>query len=88
MRGKSAPECRKSPISPKKSTLERSWGGGQRRTGIKNAGRGRRPLPASPTAIMYSGVPSLPYRDSGFPDMIMDRKKRVRRSLYSYPVVG
>jgi hypothetical protein len=26
---------------------------------------------------MSSGAPSLLYRDSGFPDMIMDRKKRV-----------
>jgi len=78
--------CVPSPVSgiwtPKLPLLplwvERGRGDeGQKRTGIKNAGRGRRPLPASPTAIMYSGVPSLPYRDSGFPDMIMDRKKTV-----------
>jgi hypothetical protein len=54
-----------------------SGGGGQRRTGIKNAGRGRRPLPASPMAIMCGDAPSLLYRDSGLPDMIMDRKKTV-----------
>jgi hypothetical protein len=57
---------------------EGGWGDeGQKRTGIKNTGRGRKPLPASPMAIMYGDAPSLLYRDSGLPDMIMDRKKTV-----------
>ena len=45
--------------------------------GNKERRERQKPLPASPMAIMCGDAPSLLYRDSGFPDMIMDRKKTV-----------